>query len=100
MFYFFYTLFGNFKSFFKVIFFSALAVIIYNLGCDVVQEVFNFLSSKLQGIDSSGIVSPVLQLSGFAAWLAIHLRLPDMITFAITIYLLKFTLRKIPFLKW
>lgn len=100
MFQYFTALLGGWKSVFKIFFFTGLAVILYNLGCDVVQEGFTFLSSKLQGVDTSGITSPTLQLSGFAAWAVIHLRIPDILTFAITVYLLKFGLRKIPFLKW
>lgn len=99
MFSFFWSALTSAKGFFKFLTYSVLGIIIYNYGCDALQEVFTFISGQLQSSTSS-LSAPVLALSGFAAWAAIHLRVPDILAFVITVFILKFTLRKIPFLRW
>lgn len=86
------------KFFMSGVMMTILGIIIYNLICEVIQEILNFGLAKIGAISSTGITGP--SVSGFAAWLAIQLRAPECVAVMVSFAALGFFLRKIPFLRW
>jgi len=86
------------KVFMSGLFMSILGIISYNLVCEVIQEVLNFGLAKVGAVSVTGITGP--SISGFAAWFAVQLRVPECVAVMVSFATLGFVLRKIPFLRW
>lgn len=91
-------LFGGWKAIGKLLIMIALPIILYNLCVDLGKETFDFILSKINV--STGFSSPVVQITGLAGYFAAQLRLAECFAIIVSIYMLKFLLRKIPFIRW
>lgn len=98
------SLFGGWKAFIGGWLMKAcLAIVLYNLVVDLVQEVLAWVQGKLGGVTAPGGVInnfDVGSVSALAAWLVNILRLPECFAFMLSMILLKWSLRKIPFVRW
>lgn len=86
------------KFFMGGIFMMILAIILYNLIVEVVEETLNFGIAQISGVSAQGISSPTI--SGFAGWFIASIKVPETFAVIVTCISLKFVLKKIPFLKW
>lgn len=85
------------KVFAGGLFMSILAIIGYNLVVEVVSEALTFALSKVSGTSGS-VTNP--SVTGFAGWFVAQIKIPEVFAVITTFVLLKWTLRKIPFLRW
>ncbi|MFZ2447263.1 MAG: hypothetical protein WAW37_12970 [Syntrophobacteraceae bacterium] len=98
------VLFGTWKAFLggflvKVL----LVVVLYNLVARILNEVLTWVVQKVGGINTpSALVSSfdAGSISSLGAWLLTTLRVPECFAFMLSVILLKWTLRKIPFVRW
>ena len=86
------------KVFMGGLFMTILAVIAYNLIVEVVSETLEFAMTKIAGQTVSGVTNP--NITGFAGWFIGQIKIPEVFAVITTIIFLKWTLRKIPFLRW
>jgi hypothetical protein len=77
---------------------TIFGVVLYNLLVSTVQEVFNFAISKAGNVNPGSITSPTF--TGFAGWFLSNMYVPETFSIIVTCVILRFTLRKIPFLNW
>jgi len=94
------ALFGAWKSVLLVTAMGFIAIVAYNLIVDVVQESLNWALTKAGTIPVPEGHSSVFQFTGFVGWFMGVLKIPECMSFIISMVGLKFLLRKIPFLKW
>lgn len=98
------ALFGGWKGFFGGFLVKTLLVIVlYNLVVEFFDEVLQWVVQKLGGITApGGTISSfdVGSISSLGAWLVSTMRIPECLAFIITVIILKWTLRKIPFIRW
>lgn len=89
------------KGFLGGTFIALLIVALYDLVVRIIEEVGEWaidrISQATEGI--SGVPSG-LDFVGVAGYMAGQLRLVDCMAWVVTMVMLKFTLRKIPFLRW
>lgn len=97
---FFLSLFGGWRVFFGGLLMTILSVVLYNLVVEVLGEVLEFVIDQLQGVSGPSGSSGVMSFTGFGAWWVTHLRLPECLSFILSCVVIKWTVRKIPFLKW
>jgi len=98
------ALFGTWKAFLggflvKVL----LVVVLYNLVARILREVLMWTVDKVGGVTAPGAVVSnfdVASVSTLGAWLLTVLRIPECFAFMLSIILLKWSLRKIPFVRW
>lgn len=86
------------KVFMGGLFMTILAIIGYNLIVEVVSESLEFAVSKISGQTINGVTNP--SVTGFAGWFIGQIKIPEVFAVITTFVLLKWTLRKIPFLRW
>lgn len=75
------------------------SIVIFNTFCDITQIIFNTVTNVLQS-QSGGTNPAVVQATGLAAYLCGKLRIVECISYIISMVVLKWTLVKIPFVKW
>jgi len=89
------------KSFMIMVFLGALTTIFYNLVVSVLSEGLTFVVDQLGAVNApSGLPGSGYQFVGLGGYLADHLQLVECIGVVVSITILKWTLVKIPFLKW
>jgi hypothetical protein len=76
--------------------FFALA---YFKGGELYQYLWEFAKAQLEQTDFGSLVLQY-SIDGITGWICEQLRLPEIFQMGVSIFILKFTLRKIPFLKW
>jgi hypothetical protein len=86
------------KNVLSFLFVSVLGVLLYNLGCDMIEEVLNFAVSKMSGQSISSVSNPTF--TGFAGWMISQLKIPECVSVVVTCVSIRFVLSKIPFLHW
>jgi len=74
-------------------------VVVFNTFYDITQIILAFVVSRV-GSESSSLQSQSVSITGLAAYLAGKLRIPECISYILSIVILKWTLVKIPFVKW
>lgn len=77
---------------------TILGVVLYNGLVQVVQEVFNFAITQAGASAPGAITSPTV--TGFAGWFLSNMYVPETFSIIVTCVIIRFTLRKIPFLNW
>lgn len=81
---------------------TILAVVLYNLLAEVVGEILGWVVGKMGGL--GGVVQGgsimISNWSSLGAWICFKLKLPECFVVMITCVVLKWTLRKIPFVRW
>ncbi len=86
------------KTFMSVIFMTIIGIILYNLACDVIEEILDFTISNISG-SPEGVITSV-SFSGFAGWVICQLKIPECVAVMVSCISIRFILRKIPFLHW
>lgn len=86
------------KFFMSGVLMTIIGVVVYNLLVDIVQEVFNYAIAQAGGVASSGFTSPTI--TGFAGWFLSQMYVPQTFAVIVSCVIIRFTLRKIPFLNW
>ena len=95
------NLFGSWKSVVLVSLVAFLGIGLYNLVVDIIQEVFDFASASMSAVNmGDGPPTSAMEFAGLAGYLATQLRLPECLSWVMSITLLKWLLAKIPFVKW
>lgn len=80
-----------------------LVVALYNLVVTVIEEVLTWVGGKLQGVDSPELLLGTLnvsEMSSLAGWLVDVMKIPECFAFMVSVILLKWSLRKIPLIRW
>lgn len=85
------------KSFMGGTFMLIGGVILYNLMVEIVEEVMTFTLSQISGTTAS-VSSPTI--TGFVGWSIAQLKIPEAFSVMVSCVILKWTLRKIPFIRW
>lgn len=86
------------KTFFSLMFMTIIGVVLYNLACDVIEEILNFTVSHLSGTSVGTVTNP--SFSGFAGWMISNLKIPECLSVIISCTSIRFIVTKIPFLHW
>lgn len=94
------TIWIGYRAFWTVGFLAFLAVGLYGLFLYGLEDVLTYLLGRLQNTNVPSSAPTLSGFTGLAGWLLTVFRVPECIAFVIDIILLKFTLRKIPFIKW
>lgn len=94
------TIWTAYKTFWIVGFIAFLAVALYSLFLYGVEDIFTTLLSKYANVNQPESTPAMSGFTGVAGWLLTCFKLPQCLAFIIDILLLKWTLRKIPFIKW
>jgi hypothetical protein len=97
------TLFSGWKSILVVSLVTFLTIGAFNMVLAAWQQIQTFgLDKVTTALSGSGITGsvPGFNFTGFAGYMLGAFKVPEMCSFAVTILMLKFTLRKIPFIKW
>lgn len=94
------TIWTAYKSFFLVTFIAFFMVGLYSLFLYGVQDILETVLTKLSSVQMPGSTPSIGGFSGLAGWFLVTLKVPEMLAFIIDIILLKWALRKIPFIKW
>lgn len=95
---FFLGLFGGWRVFAGWLLTAFIGIIIYNVCCELVDQLLMFVTDKLTSTSVPG--SATVQITGFAAWFLTMLLVPQMLSYAVTMVGIKWCLRKIPFIRW
>lgn len=72
-------------------------IVLYNLVVEIIEEVMTFTISQLSGTTAS-VASPTI--SGFVGWSVAQLKIPECFSVMVSCVILKWALRKIPFIRW
>lgn len=88
------------KTLLLVTFISFLSVALYGVFLYGVQDIFNSVLGYVGDVDAPGSSPALSNFTGFAGWLLSCFKLPECLAFIVEIIILKWTLRKIPIIKW
>jgi hypothetical protein len=89
------------KAIILVTLLSYASIMLYNLYCTIIQEIINFaIAASADAENPGGITAGAMNAAGLAGYLVSKLRLVECFNFAISTIVLKWTLVKIPFIKW
>jgi hypothetical protein len=93
--------FGSWRLLIYGILVSVIAIELYNLFCNVVQELFNWVTSQLGGVSSpDGMPGEGYTFADLAAWFGYHLKISQCLSFIFAAIAFKWIVVKIPFVKW
>ena len=92
--------FGGWRSWLMTAFATALAVTFSKKITHYVALMVAWGLQKVLDLTNIELTSTTLQVSGFAAYLLDQFRLADCLALLIQFYILKWMLKKVPFLKW
>jgi len=95
-----FAMFGAWKVFIVGGFLAFLAVSLYSLFLYAVTDITGYMSTTLGAVSAPGGVASIGNFTGFIGWFASTMKLPQCLSFIVDVVLLKWTLRKIPFIKW
>ncbi len=95
-----FAMFGAWKVFLVGGFLAFLMVNVYNLVSEIILELLTFVSDQIAALTVPGSVGPIYQFTGLAGWFMVQFQVPQCVAFIVSVVLLKWTLRKIPFLRW
>jgi hypothetical protein len=94
------TVWTAYKTFWIVGFIGFLAVGLYSLFLYGVQDILTTMLAKFQEVQQPGTTPALTGFASLTGWLLNCLKLPQCLAFIIDILILKWSLRKIPFIKW
>lgn len=86
------------KTFMGGLMMTVLAIVLYNLSVEMIEEALNFAVAQASNNQSGSISSPTI--TGFAGWALAQLKVPECFSVMVSCVSIKFILRKIPFLHW
>ncbi len=94
------TVWTAYKSFFIVGFIAVLCVALYSIFLYGVQDILTTMLSKFGDVTQPGTTPQMGGFTGLAGWLLNCFKIPQCLAFIIDILVLKWTVRKIPIIKW
>ncbi|MBN2515950.1 MAG: hypothetical protein JXC33_07955 [Deltaproteobacteria bacterium] len=94
-----FSLFGAWKIFFAGTFIAFLMVGAYNLVAEIIQELLNFVITQVGTVEEPEGFT-IAAFTGFVGWFLSVMKIPECMSFIVTMITLKWTLRKIPLLRW
>jgi len=94
------AVFGSWKSILLVTFFAFLSIEIYNFICGIIEELLNYVVSSMSSVSMPEGATNTFTFSGVAGWFMSSLKIPECMSFIVSMVMLKWTLRKIPFVRW
>jgi len=94
------SLFGGWKALLLVTGLGFLSIGLYNLVVEIVIELSSYIINMLSTVSSPTGPSLTADFAGVAGYLAAHLKLVECFAFIVQVVVLKWTMVKIPFLKW
>jgi hypothetical protein len=97
------TLFSGWKSILVVSLVAFLTITAFNMVLVAWQQITTFAMDKISSTVEAANISGSLQgfnFTGFVGYMLGCFKVPEMCSFAVTIIMLKFVLRKIPFIRW
>lgn len=95
-----FALFSGWKTFVVLIFGCLASVMLFNVFVDIVEILLNWLMTELGNVSAPGGISQEYSFTALSAYLAIHLKIAESFALVLSIVILKWSLVKIPFLKW
>lgn len=95
-----FAVFSGWKTFAVLVLGSLASVMIFNVFVDVAEIVLNWLVGELGTVTMPDGISQGFSFTALAAYLAIHLKVVESFALVLSVVILKWTLVKIPFLKW
>lgn len=89
-------------SLLKYVAYKLLAVTLVTVTLPIVLKnllvwLFSLLTAQISQLDLGTLSSVVVEISGLAAWFAVHLRVADCMSILITALVIRLTLNFIPF---
>jgi len=75
-----------------------ISIVLYNLICEVIQEVMTFALGEVSSVNYGNYTNPTI--TGFAGWFLGQLKIPECISVIVSCVSIRFILTKIPFLRW
>lgn len=94
------ALFSGWKTFLVLILGSLASVMIFNVFVDIAEACLNWLVSTMSNVTMPDGISQSFSFTSLAAYLAIHLKIAESFALVMSVVVLKWTLVKIPFVKW
>lgn len=94
------TIWTGYKAFFITGFLAFLAASLYSLLLYGVEDILTTVQAYTANVQQPGSTPNFQAFTGLAGWLLVQFKIPQCLTFIIDIILLKWTLRKIPLIKW
>jgi len=82
---------------YKVLIYSFITVITPAILKNLLAWLFGLLTSQVDQVDWGTMSSVAVELSGVAAWFAVHLRFIDCLSVLITALVIRLTMNFIPF---
>jgi hypothetical protein len=83
---------------YKVLLYSFLVVVLPAVLKNLLSWLFAILTSQVDNVDWGQMSATAVELTGFGAWIAVHLRFVDCLSVLITALVIRLTLNFIPFL--
>lgn len=74
---------------------TVLSVVLWNLACSLLQEGLTWGTAQLGAVSTVSGASPVVALTGLAAYFAGQFRIPECVTFVMGIVVARFMVRMI-----
>lgn len=98
------ALFGGWRTWLSTILVKSIVIVaVYNLFIRIITESFTWVLDVAGDIDAPGGAVGSISLSSYTqlgAWLVATTKLPECFAFMLACILLKWSLRRIPFLRW
>ena len=91
---------GGWQIFIVGAFMAWLATCLYSLFLYAVTDITSYMTSALSSVAAPDGRVSLSSFVGFVGWFANSLKVPQCLSFMVDIILLKWTLRKIPLIKW
>ena len=88
------------RTFFMGSFLLVVVIYAYNLIHDILEEMIDFLVNHYSEVSMPTGFESTYSFSGLLGWLVSVLQIPECVAFMVTMIALKFTLRKIPLIRW
>lgn len=95
------TIWTGYKTFFLVGFLGFLSVALYSLFLYGIEDILGVVLDQFTSIgEVPEGVSTLSEFTGLGGWFLARLKVPECLAVVVDMILLKWMLRKIPFIKW
>jgi len=81
----------------KTMFYTFVTVTLPAVLKNLLTWLFSLMVSQVDQLDFGSMSSVVIEFSGLASWFAVHLRFTDGLSVLITAFVIRFTIKFIPF---
>lgn len=88
------------RVFFGTIFLSLLFVVLFNVACEIINDLLTWAVTKAGSTDFTNLNNvPAATIGGAAGWIAVKLRLPECVSLVLASYPIRILLKAIPFVR-